>query len=96
MGLQAARVVELVDARDSKSRAARRAGSIPAPGTSSFFLANPFLIANRHAWLAAMTKWFDSGPRHQQLLFIKPLFSSLYGLRDRAKDAIGIVAGSSR
>jgi serine protease Do len=26
-------VVELVDARDSKSRAARRAGSIPAPGT---------------------------------------------------------------
>ena len=29
-----ARVVELVDARDSKSRAARRAGSIPAPGTT--------------------------------------------------------------
>jgi hypothetical protein len=27
-------VVELVDARDSKSRAARRAGSIPAPGTT--------------------------------------------------------------
>jgi hypothetical protein len=25
--------VELVDARDSKSRAERRAGSIPAPGT---------------------------------------------------------------
>jgi hypothetical protein len=28
-----ARVAELVDARDSKSRAAMRAGSIPAPGT---------------------------------------------------------------
>jgi hypothetical protein len=32
-----ARVVELVDARDSKSRAARRAGSIPAPGTRRCF-----------------------------------------------------------
>jgi hypothetical protein len=29
-----ARVVKLVDAGDSKSPAARRAGSIPAPGTS--------------------------------------------------------------
>ena len=31
-----ARVVKLVDAGDSKSPAARRAGSIPAPGTSDF------------------------------------------------------------
>ena len=31
--LQPARVVKLVDAGDSKSPAARRAGSIPAPGT---------------------------------------------------------------
>lgn len=30
-----ARVVKLVDAGDSKSPAARRAGSIPAPGTIS-------------------------------------------------------------
>jgi hypothetical protein len=30
-----ARVVKLVDAGDSKSPAARRAGSIPAPGTTS-------------------------------------------------------------
>jgi hypothetical protein len=30
-----ARVVKLVDAGDSKSPAARRAGSIPAPGTSA-------------------------------------------------------------
>lgn len=29
-----ARVVKLVDAGDSKSPAARRAGSIPAPGTT--------------------------------------------------------------
>ena len=31
--LSRARVVKLVDAGDSKSPAARRAGSIPAPGT---------------------------------------------------------------
>jgi hypothetical protein len=31
-----AEVAELVDARDSKSRAARRAGSIPALGTKNF------------------------------------------------------------
>ena len=30
---KSARVVKLVDAGDSKSPAARRAGSIPAPGT---------------------------------------------------------------
>ena len=34
-----ARVVKLVDAGDSKSPAARRAGSIPAPGTSRLFIA---------------------------------------------------------
>ena len=34
--LSRARVVKLVDAGDSKSPAARRAGSIPAPGTSDF------------------------------------------------------------
>ena len=34
MLFRSARVVELVDARDSKSRAERRAGSIPAPGTT--------------------------------------------------------------
>ena len=34
--LSRARVVKLVDAGDSKSPAARRAGSIPAPGTSGF------------------------------------------------------------
>ena len=33
-GLRVARVVKLVDAGDSKSPAARRAGSIPAPGTT--------------------------------------------------------------
>jgi hypothetical protein len=32
-----ARVVELVDAADSKSAAARRAGSIPASGTTTIF-----------------------------------------------------------
>jgi hypothetical protein len=32
--LSRARVVKLVDAGDSKSPAARRAGSIPAPGTT--------------------------------------------------------------
>ena len=32
-----ARVVKLVDAGDSKSPAARRAGSIPASGTIDFF-----------------------------------------------------------
>ena len=32
--LSSARVVKLVDAGDSKSPAARRAGSIPAPGTT--------------------------------------------------------------
>jgi hypothetical protein len=32
-----ARVVKLVDAGDSKSPAARRAGSIPAPGTIKIF-----------------------------------------------------------
>ena len=31
---KSARVVKLVDAGDSKSPAARRAGSIPAPGTT--------------------------------------------------------------
>src|SRR5690606_9699624 len=35
-----ARVVKLVDAGDSKSPAARRAGSIPAPGTTLIFLLN--------------------------------------------------------
>ena len=34
--LSRARVVKLVDAGDSKSPAARRAGSIPAPGTNGF------------------------------------------------------------
>ncbi len=34
--LSRARVVKLVDAGDSKSPAARRAGSIPAPGTIGF------------------------------------------------------------
>ena len=33
--LSRARVVKLVDAGDSKSPAARRAGSIPAPGTTA-------------------------------------------------------------
>jgi hypothetical protein len=32
--IESARVVKLVDAGDSKSPAARRAGSIPAPGTT--------------------------------------------------------------
>ena len=36
--LSRARVVKLVDAGDSKSPAARRAGSIPAPGT----IGNPY------------------------------------------------------
>jgi hypothetical protein len=36
--LSRARVVKLVDAGDSKSPAARRAGSIPAPGTIGNFL----------------------------------------------------------
>src|SRR3546814_7939138 len=36
-----ARVVKLVDAGDSKSPAARRAGSIPAPGTSLKYSALP-------------------------------------------------------
>ena len=35
--LSRARVVKLVDAGDSKSPAARRAGSIPAPGTIGNF-----------------------------------------------------------
>jgi hypothetical protein len=35
--LSRARVVKLVDAGDSKSPAARRAGSIPAPGTIGIF-----------------------------------------------------------
>jgi hypothetical protein len=35
--LSRARVVKLVDAGDSKSPAARRAGSIPAPGTIGSF-----------------------------------------------------------
>jgi hypothetical protein len=35
--LSRARVVKLVDAGDSKSPAARRAGSIPAPGTTTPF-----------------------------------------------------------
>ena len=39
-----ARVVKLVDAGDSKSPAARRAGSIPAPGTIS---EKPFLRKQR-------------------------------------------------
>ena len=39
-----ARVVKLVDAGDSKSPAARRAGSIPAPGTIS---EKPFLRMQR-------------------------------------------------
>jgi hypothetical protein len=34
--IESARVVKLVDAGDSKSPAARRAGSIPAPGTTLY------------------------------------------------------------
>ena len=34
--IESARVVKLVDAGDSKSPAARRAGSIPAPGTTIY------------------------------------------------------------
>lgn len=34
-------MAELVDALDSKSSAARRAGSIPAPGTTKYFQAVP-------------------------------------------------------
>ncbi len=34
--IESARVVKLVDAGDSKSPAARRAGSIPAPGTTVY------------------------------------------------------------
>ncbi len=48
--LSRARVVKLVDAGDSKSPAARRAGSIPAPGTSDFLqIAStpPFLLDTR-------------------------------------------------
>gem|GEM_PF-2498279 len=40
-------MAELVDARDSKSRAARRAGSIPALGTKKIkkaFVRKPFLF----------------------------------------------------
>ena len=43
-----ARVVKLVDAGDSKSPAARRAGSIPAPGTIS---EKPFLLYAETAFL---------------------------------------------
>jgi hypothetical protein len=43
-----ARVVKLVDAGDSKSPAARRAGSIPAPGTIS---EKPFLLRAETAFL---------------------------------------------
>jgi len=37
-------VVKLVDAGDSKSPAARRAGSIPAPGTNALQRFNPSKI----------------------------------------------------
>ena len=40
-----ARVVKLVDAGDSKSPAARRAGSIPASGTIDLFQIELFFIA---------------------------------------------------
>jgi hypothetical protein len=39
-----ARVVELVDTRVSKTRAARRAGSIPAPGTENHAEVHGFFV----------------------------------------------------
>ena len=47
-----ARVVELVDARDSKSRAARRAGSIPASGTS--FMKSTYLFHSSYLLLGLL------------------------------------------
>src|SRR3546814_20748346 len=41
-----ARVVKLVDAGDSKSPAARRAGSIPAPGTSLKYRSDERRVGN--------------------------------------------------
>ncbi len=68
--LSRARVVKLVDAGDSKSPAARRAGSIPAPGTSDFLQiaaifpqTHPVNPANRFArclhmhWAGAELCW---------------------------------------
>ncbi len=48
-----ARVVKLVDAGDSKSPAARRAGSIPAPGTSNctFEILSSWQIVQKSSFL---------------------------------------------
>lgn len=55
-----ASVVELVDAADSKSAAARHAGSIPARGTNSMF---------KEVQQRAMTR--DSPPENAGFLFAK-------------------------
>ena len=53
--LSRARVVKLVDAGDSKSPAARRAGSIPAPGTSDFLQIAVFLSPNKASFLTRLS-----------------------------------------
>lgn len=53
-----ARVVELVDAGDSKSPAARRAGSIPASGTSDRLID---FLSNEEVYFFVWKSWFRVG-----------------------------------
>jgi len=54
-----ARVVKLVDAGDSKSPAARRAGSIPAPGTipKSLIYKDFYRKSLKHSHQNSVTQW---------------------------------------
>ena len=69
-----ARVVELVDTRVSKTRAARRAGSIPAPGTKNHASVHGFFYVCRKKGFRAKTK--SANPRRPSVPDCRPKIQS--------------------